>query len=134
VGTTPEESGTTTTSTEPYPGHREPSPGPPDFVVNQGADQGADQRPPAVGPPGPDPQDRVRAEGRQALRAARRQRRRISIGCAVLVAVCMAITVLIVDLARDRTSGPQVVLPSASAVPFGSHPSPSPHPPRPLAP
>jgi hypothetical protein len=55
----------------------------------------------------------TRAEGRQALRAARRRRRLISIGCAVLIALCTLATVLIVDLARTRTSGPPAVTRSA---------------------
>jgi hypothetical protein len=62
---------------------------------------------------GADPLTVSRAEGRQALRAARRRRRRISIGCAVLIALCTIATVLIVDLARVRTSGLPAMAPSA---------------------
>jgi hypothetical protein len=62
---------------------------------------------------GADPITVSRAEGRQALRAARRRRRRISIGCAVLIALCTIATVLIVDLARVRTSGLPAMAPSA---------------------
>jgi len=51
-------------------------------------------------------------EGRQALRAARRQRRRIAIGCALVVALCLAVTLVIVGIARDRTTGgPQTEVP-----------------------
>jgi hypothetical protein len=80
--------------------------------------------PPAIPPT--DPEGSVRAEGRRAMRAARKQRRRISVGCAVLITVCVVITVLIVGLARDRASGPQVVAPEAAlarslqATPAGS--------------
>ncbi len=62
---------------------------------------------------GADPVTVSRAEGRQALRAARRRRRRISIGCAVLIALCTIATVLIVDLARVRTSSLPAMAPSA---------------------
>ncbi|HUD15982.1 MAG TPA: hypothetical protein VMQ59_01920 [Acidimicrobiales bacterium] len=58
-------------------------------------------------------------EGRQALRAARRQRRRIAIGCALVVALCLAVTLVIVGIARDRTTGgPQTVVPGVLT---GSH-------------
>jgi hypothetical protein len=59
-----------------------------------------------------DPVTVSRAEGRQALRAARRRLRLISIGCAVLIALCTIATVLIVDLARVRTSGLPAMAPS----------------------
>jgi hypothetical protein len=60
----------------------------------------------------PSPDHAVHAESRRALRAHRRQRRRIAIGCAVFIAVCVVITLVIVDIARDRTSAPQSVGPS----------------------
>jgi hypothetical protein len=40
--------------------------------------------------------------GRRALREARRQRRRLMAVCAVIIAACLAMTVLIVGMARDR--------------------------------
>jgi hypothetical protein len=63
--------------------------------------------------PHPDrhPDRTARAESRRALRAQRRKRRRIAIGCAVLVTLCVLITLVIVDIARDRTSAPQSVGP-----------------------
>jgi hypothetical protein len=54
----------------------------------------------------------VGAESRRALRAHRRQRRRIAIGCAVFITVCVVITLVIVNIARDRTSTPQSAAPS----------------------
>ena len=54
-----------------------------------------------------------RTDGRRALRQARRHRRRLAVGCAVLVAVCLALTILIVDLARNRTVGPQGAAPTS---------------------
>jgi len=83
-------------------------------------DPGPAPAPSAIEPvpaPGPDPEEPAgdaRTESRSALRAARRRRRRISIVCAVLIAVCTALTLLIVAVARDRTPGPQVVIPAAS--------------------
>jgi hypothetical protein len=65
--------------------------------------------------PCPDPEGSARANGRQALRAARRRRRRISIGCAVFVAGCTAVTLLIVGIASSRSSSPPPVAPTATA-------------------
>jgi hypothetical protein len=48
------------------------------------------------------------------------------VGCALLVAVCLVITILIVGMARSRNPGPQVVVPGLSlAAPpaFDSHPT-----------
>jgi hypothetical protein len=59
----------------------------------------------------PHPDQTARAESRRALRAQRRKRRRIAIGCAVLITLCVLITLVIVDIARDRTSAPQSVGP-----------------------
>ncbi len=61
-------------------------------------------------------------DSRRNLRVARQQRRRLSILCAVLVAVCLAVTILIVSLARTRTSGPTTVVPAWAL----SAPSPAP--------
>lgn len=59
-----------------------------------------------------------RADGRRAQRAARQQRRRISMACALLIAVCLVITILIVAVARNRAPGAEVVVPpSALAAP-----------------
>jgi hypothetical protein len=67
--------------------------------------------------PSSDPSNQaVGAESRRALRAHRRQRRRIAIGCAVFITVCVVITLVIVDIARDRTSTPQSAGPSPRAV------------------
>ncbi len=77
---------------------------------------------------GADPVTVSRAEGRQALRAARRRRRLISIGCAVLIALCTIATVLIVDLARVRTSGLPAMAPSTRMASPSSAVHPLPHP------
>jgi hypothetical protein len=58
------------------------------------------------------PPSEPRTDGRRALREARRHRRRLAVGCALLVAVCLVITILIVDLARNRASGPQGAAPA----------------------
>jgi len=81
---------------------------------------------PAVVLADPEPVDQQpRVDRRRAERAERRQRRRISVGCALLVAVCLVITILIVGMARNRNPGAQVVLPGlASAAPaFDSRPN-----------
>lgn len=46
-------------------------------------------------------------QGRRELRAACHQRRRLAALCAVFVAVCLALTLLVVTLARDRSPSPQ---------------------------
>jgi len=86
--------------------------------------------PPAAADSAPDPAgqqprvDRCRAE-----RAERRQRRRISVGCALLVAVCLVITILIVGMARNRSPGAQVVVPGAAlATPAAVNSLPTVHP------
>ena len=81
---------------------------------------------PAVVLADPEPVDQQpRVDRRRAERSERRQRRRISVGCALLVAVCLVITILIVGMARNRNPGAQVVLPGlASAAPaFDSRPT-----------
>jgi hypothetical protein len=45
------------------------------------------------------------------------------VACAVLVALCLALTILIVGLARDRSAGPQSLAPLA----LGSPARPRPH-------
>jgi hypothetical protein len=64
--------------------------------------------------PYPDPDASTPVNGRQALRAARKRRRRISIVCAVVIAGCTAITMLIVGLASSRASSPQAVAPATA--------------------
>ena len=71
---------------------------------------------PSAGPY-PDPDGSARANGRQALRAARRRRRRISIGCAVFIAGCTGITLLIVGIASSRSSSPPVVTAATASLP-----------------
>lgn len=45
----------------------------------------------------------------RAVRAARRQRRRLAAWCAVIVAFCFGVTILIVIMAGNRTPGSGVV-------------------------
>ena len=44
-------------------------------------------------------------EGRRALRAERQERRRLAVACAVVIAICLVVTILIVGLARNRAPG-----------------------------
>ena len=122
VRTTPTDSGTTQ-SLHPYAGRQTVPAGPagagplddPPAPVGDG-DQLVDETAPpdAAAPPAPaaapdpattadlepEPGRDPRIEGRRQLRAARKRRRRISIVCAVLIAVCMALTLLLVAIAR----------------------------------
>ena len=65
--------------------------------------------------PPPDPEAGSRVADRRALRAARRTRRNVAIVCGLVVALCLIITILIVNMARIRTSGPQVVVDPVAA-------------------
>lgn len=79
------------------------------------------------------PEHPAPVDDRRARRAARYQRRHLSVGCAVLIAVCLVITILIVGMARNRTPGPQVVVPALS-LPAGTAASrPLVHPSRPTS-
>jgi hypothetical protein len=60
-----------------------------------------------VADPGPEVESRV--AGRKAQRAARRARRTVAVVCGVVVALCLILTILIVDMARTRSSAPLVV-------------------------
>ena len=89
----------------PTPPHAGPAGGAPTPEVTPGAS-------PVVGPAPPSPPDAVPgqvdapgADGRRALREARRRRRRTSLLCAAVVAVCLALTIVVVVLARDRPVG-----------------------------
>lgn len=73
-------------------------------------------RPSGVGVPvpaaAPEPAAGPDTAGRRALREARRQRRRLMAVCALIIAACLVMTVLIVGMARDRPaqSGPTGVV------------------------
>jgi hypothetical protein len=46
---------------------------------------------------------------RRAQRAARRTRRRLAVACGLVVAVCLVLTILIVNMARNRPTGLDLV-------------------------
>jgi len=105
---------------------RVPTPGPPNPGTTQadttGVTDPAEPVPAAVDPP---------ADGRRALRQARSQRRRTALLCAVVLIVCLALTLLIVGLARDRAAPPAAVL-SFAPVPAPTSATPTvPVPPQP---
>jgi hypothetical protein len=56
------------------------------------------------------------AGGRRALRLARRERRRIMIACGFVVALCLALTLLIVWLAGSRATGTPSSAPVSAVV------------------
>ncbi|HEV3280100.1 MAG TPA: hypothetical protein VG032_00715 [Acidimicrobiales bacterium] len=76
-------------------------------------------------PPAP---ARPRPDDRRAQRAARRHRRRLAAWCAVLVAFCLAVTILIVTMAGNRTPGPQAIAAVAPASPPAAAPTGVSHP------
>jgi len=82
--------------------HDDDVPGGSDTVdPRPGADPGAD---PAADPGDSDPA--ASGDGRRALREARKQRRRTAWVCAVVVALCLALTIVVVSLARYRPATP----------------------------
>jgi len=93
-----------------HPAGADPSVEPPvaeplEGPVGTGSVPGAPE--PAPGPaPGPTPGAGSRVVDRRAQRAARRTRRTVAIVCGVVVAVCLVLTILIVNMARTRTSAP----------------------------
>ncbi len=100
---------------------REPYP-----TDDQHPTEAGQSNPPAVLEPAPgtgevdaapvaDPEAGSRVADRRAQRAARRTRRNVAIVCGLVVALCLIITILIVNMARIRTSGPQVVVEPAAA-------------------
>jgi len=102
------------TVTDPAP---VPTPGLPDpgttHADTTGAADSADPMPAAADAP---------TDGRRALRQARSQRRRTALLCAVVLLLGLAVTLLIVGLARDRAAPPAAVLS------FASVPAPTPAP------
>ena len=118
VRMTPTESGTTPRPPDPHP--PVPSDAPPEVACVGSAPtarpigtdppsgragvSGTVRSEPSPGPP--------QADNRRALREKRRERRRLSVLCAVVVAVCLVLTILIVGMARNRPTGPQVVGPA----------------------
>jgi hypothetical protein len=94
----------------------------------------------AADPVGPDPEPAAtvsetvpqasasmsRVAERRAERAVRRTRRNVAIVCGLVVAACLILTILIVNMARIRTSGPQVVVSPAVGLVGPSRPGPAP--------
>jgi hypothetical protein len=114
VRMTQSKSGTTPPSTSPYPAR--PS-GHPDLSELAGTELAAPPEAPSIEPelvvpvetdpgPGPAADHASRTEGLRAVRAERHRRRVLSLACAALVAACLIVTILIVGLARTRSSGP----------------------------
>ena len=108
-------SASTTQSTDPYGALRRglaesPSVPPAPVSAVPGAPPGGDVVATAVSPLPPDHQ--TRGDGQRAQRAARQQRRHLSVACAVLIAVCLVITILVVGMARNHSPGAQVVVPA----------------------
>jgi hypothetical protein len=82
---------------------------PPDAPVPVGA-TGAPVPDAPDGPVRDDGGDGRAAETRRAIREARRQRRRTAWLCAAVVAACLALTIVVVSLARERPVAPPASL------------------------
>jgi hypothetical protein len=125
VRTTPEGRGTTTSSPRLYPPG---STAVPSTVMALAAETG-DDGPPGEGlaPAGDDSggDGDEPAESRQSLRALRRRRRHVMVGCAVVIALCVLLTALIVGFARDRRTGTPVIAPTAASSARAIRPTPS---------
>jgi hypothetical protein len=152
VRMTQSQSGTTSPSTSPYPTRQS---GHPDLSELAGTDLAAPveaaptaletEAAPAGADPGPGPDSAVdqppavdhasRVEGLRAVRAERHRRRVLSLACAALVAACLVVTILIVSLARTRSSGPSALGSPATLTAVGPasiRPSVPTHPSRPI--
>jgi hypothetical protein len=70
-----------------------------------------------------EPQEPPAAVGRRALREARRKRQLTAAVCVVVVAALLAITIMIVGIARDRPATPSSSGVAASLAQPGSIPS-----------
>jgi hypothetical protein len=93
-----------------------PDDGPPDVSAS----------PEAVTPHPAPTGSRSRVADRKALRTARRTRRNLAILCGLVVAVCLVLTILIVDMARNRPSGAGITVPVSTTFAQGA-PERSPH-------
>jgi hypothetical protein len=88
------------------------TPGPPNpGTTGTGTAVPTDPVPAAADPP---------SDGRRALREARGRRRRTALLCAAVLVVCLALTLLIVGLARDRAAPPAGVV-QLAPVPTSAH-------------
>jgi hypothetical protein len=70
--------------------------------------------------PGPATEAGSRAVGRKAQRAARRARRTVAIVCGVVMAICLILTILIVDMARNRPPAAEITVPVSTASVLGA--------------
>ena len=61
-----------------------------------------------------------RVADRKAVREARRTRRNLAIVCGLVVAVCLVLTILIVDMARNRPPGAEIMVPVSTASALGA--------------
>ncbi len=91
---------------QPYPTGDQAPAGP------EASDDQATGEPTDPDPAGPAsaPEVAPRPPDRKSQRAARRTRRNLAIVCGLVVALCLILTILIVDMARNRTSGPLFVV------------------------
>lgn len=136
VRITPSGAGSTTS-----PGTRYPRSAPIPFDLTEaaiGVDIETPPQAPVVEEPGPgsatelEPGSEPTMASRSELRAARRQRRRLMVVCAVVIAVCLALTIVVVGLARNRVAGSQslpsvrtgrIPGPAWSSTPSSTHPA-----------
>jgi hypothetical protein len=112
-------------SRQPYPTDGGPPSGPEVPAPGTGGAPDGSLGPEAVTPQPATPQpaptgSRSRVADRQALRAARRTRRNLAILCGLVVAVCLVLTILIVDMARNRPPGAVITMPVSTASVLGA--------------
>jgi len=119
VRLTPTESDSTPAHLEPDPPRSADAIAPAPVVVTDGATIAHDA--PTTAPEVPsDPGEHVANDSRPALREARRQRRRTAWLCAAVLAICLALTIVVVSLARTRTVPTSGTVSAVSAI---SHPA-----------
>jgi hypothetical protein len=107
-------------SRQPYPTDGGPASGEEGSVAGTAVAPDGSVGPEAVTPQPAPTASRSRVADRQALRAARRTRRNLAILCGFVVAVCLVLTILIVDMARNRPPGAEITMPVSTAPVLGA--------------
>jgi hypothetical protein len=98
----------------------DPEAGPPELAVSEPSNEATVEEPGGSEMAPGEQESLTGGDGRRALREARRTRRRTAWLCAAVVALCLALTIAVVSLARYRPVPPPAMVASASQVTLSS--------------